>query len=82
MPPGNRYFGSLDMNSFRISAPLLNFAMLLKEDMFALPGYRGGAKKDEPPSSPRTYEEIRAYIRRHTPKAETPDVKRKKRNGK
>ena len=52
--------------------------------MFALPGYKGGAKREEP-SSPRTYEEIRAYIRRHarsTPKTETPEVKRKKGHGK
>ena len=29
MPPGNRYFGSLDTKSFRISAPLLNLAIVL-----------------------------------------------------
>ena len=39
--------------------------------MFAgLPGLKGGAKREEP-SSPRTYEEIRAYVRRSRPKPET-----------
>ena len=44
--------------------------------MFAVPGYT--ARQSAPPESPRTYEQIRAFVRRHAQKdAREPPEKRK-----